>query len=395
MRRVVRIGDIAEQIRGVTYPKGDASADPRPGCIPILRAGNIRDTGLSFSDLVYVPSSRVTSRQLVRRNDVLIAASSGSLEVVGKAARSLADFDGGFGAFLKLLRPNREVDPGYFAHYFRTPGYRRTVSALAAGANINNLKKAHLDDLRIPLPLLGEQRRIAAILDQADALRVKRREEASHLGHLARSIFDNSFGEDLKSATASLGDLATVSSGLTKGRRTSQPTESVPYLAVANVQAGHLNLQAVKEIEATAAEIERYALADGDLLLTEGGDPDKLGRGTVWRNELPRCLHQNHIFRVRIQPESGLQPDYLSAYMASQPARSYFLRAAKQTTGIASINLTQLKAMPVYVPSGSRQEAYLERMTAVNRQRATVLNASAQLDALFASLQSRAFRGEL
>lgn len=192
-----------------------------------------------------------------------------------------------------------------------------------------------------------------------------------------------------------LSHLAQVSSGITKGRRTADPTSSVPYLAVSNVQAGHLKMGVVKEIEATDTEIRRFALADGDLVLTEGGDPDKLGRGTVWRSELPLCLHQNHIFRVRIYGDKPLLSDYLSAYMASAPARRYFLQSAKQTTGIASINMAQLKVLPVAVPPIAQQACYLSRKQTVHAQRAAVLRAQRAEDELFASLQSRAFRGDL
>lgn len=136
----------------MSYDKEEASDTPAPGYLPILRAGNITDAGLTFSDLVYVPKGRVSDSQRVRAGDVVIAASSGSLDVVGKAAAAKEDFDGGFGAFCKVLRPRATVDAAYFAHFFRTASYRRRVSSLAAGANINNLRSGHLDDCALPLP---------------------------------------------------------------------------------------------------------------------------------------------------------------------------------------------------------------------------------------------------
>ena len=200
---------------------------------------------------------------------------------------------------------------------------------------------------------------------------------------------------DSRAADVPLCDVADVASGITKGRRTAEPTLQVPYLAVANVQAGKLELDTVKGIASTRSEIERYRLRSGDLVLTEGGDPDKLGRGTVWRDELPLCIHQNHIFRVRIRDDVRVLPDYLAGFMASRGARSYFLRCAKQTTGIASINATQLRALPVRVPPIAEQRTYLARTEAVARQRAVVACSQARADGLFGSLQSRAFRGEL
>lgn len=256
------------------------------------------------------------------------------------------------------------------------------------------IKPSDVKSHRIYLPSLPEQRRIASILDHADALRAKRRQVVAYLDSLTQSIFNEMFA-DTEWPLSTLGDVAVVTSGITKGRKTVEPTQPVPYLAVSNVQAGHLRMDVVKEIEATAAEIARYALEDGDLVLTEGGDPDKLGRGTVWRSELPLCLHQNHIFRVRPRRDGAVLSGFLAAYMASRAARSYFLRAAKQTTGIASINMTQLKALPVAMPPVKRQSLYLTRLDRVDAQRVAVQSTIATNDDLFASLQSRAFRGEL
>src|SRR5690348_10681963 len=99
----------------------------------------------------------------------------------------------------------------------------------------------------------------------------------------------------------------------------------------------------IKTIEASGDEIARYRLCKNDLVLTEGGDRDKLGRGVLWNDELPVCIHQNHIFRVRLT-QPILHPVFLSWLVGSERGKDYFLRAAKQTTGIASINMTQLRA---------------------------------------------------
>jgi len=145
----------------------------------------------------------------------------------------------------------------------------------------------------------------------------------------------------------SLDEICSIASGITKGRKApTEPLREVPYMAVVNVQDGRLNLEAVKTIQASSTEIERYRLVSGDLLLTEGGDPDKLGRGAVWNGEIKDCIHQNHIFRVRAS-SSLINMGFLSRLVASPAGKAYFLSKAKQTTGIASINLTQLRNFPV------------------------------------------------
>lgn len=180
-----------------------------------------------------------------------------------------------------------------------------------------------------------------------------------------------------------LGDVTEISSGITKGRKTPPgAVRSVPYMTVANVQSMRLDLSTIKRIEATEEEIERYRLRKDDLLLTEGGDPDKLGRGTLWGNELPECIHQNHIFRVRAS--SDVDPRYLQRAVASEQGRKYFLRSAKQTTGIASINMSQLKKFPLPLPPVAQQKRIaeaLDRLDAVRdkrRQAVPLLDALAQ-----------------
>ena len=147
-----------------------------------------------------------------------------------------------------------------------------------------------------------------------------------------------------------LEDLCDLCSGITKGRKIdSTVTVKVPYMAVANVQDGSLKLDNVKTIEATPEEIHRYHLMPGDLLLTEGGDPDKLGRGAIWNGEISSCIHQNHIFRAR-KASQHVDMEYLAHLVSSPYGKRYFLRQSKQTTGIASINMGQLKRFPVPLP---------------------------------------------
>jgi type I restriction enzyme S subunit len=250
------------------------------------------------------------------------------------------------------------------------------------------------------LPPLSEQRRIAAILDKADTLRTKRREALAQLDRLAQSIFVEMFGDPLTNSKGwpegtSLGEVADIVSGVTKGRKLNgKTTREVPYLAVANVQEMRLNLTAVKRIDATEEEINRYALRDGDLLLTEGGDPDKLGRGTLWHGELPECIHQNHVFRVRLIADS-ITPYFLNWLVGSQRGKQYFLKSAKQTTGIASINMTQLRGFPLLLPPVSLQREFEGAIGAIQRHTVRLSAATYSCNALFATLQNRAFRGEL
>ncbi len=153
--------DLCEIIRGVSYVKGEAKTQPEPGLLPLLRANNIAEE-LTFHDLQYVPLNRVSSQQTLRVGDVVIAMSSGSKAVVGKAAQLSSNWAGTFGAFCGVLRLTARVDPRYFGLYFRTHKYRHAISDASAGTNINNLKREYFAALFLPFPPLAEQQRIVA-----------------------------------------------------------------------------------------------------------------------------------------------------------------------------------------------------------------------------------------
>jgi type I restriction enzyme, S subunit len=163
-----------------------------------------------------------------------------------------------------------------------------------------------------------------------------------------------------------LSDIADIGTGITLGRELgdSPYAREYPYLRVANVQDGRIDISDVKQIQVFPFEFPRYRLQRGDILLTEGGDFDKLGRGAVWDGSIANCLHQNHIFRVRLR--NHMVPEFFAAYMASTAGRAYFLSCAKQTTNLASINKSQLSVMPVPVPSQVQQARIAEIFDSVD-----------------------------
>lgn len=157
--------EVSDLLRGVTYTKSDARDLAFTSSIPVLRATNIVDRGFDLSALVHVPDHIVSEAQRIKRGDVVVATSSGSISVVGKGAQAQTDMRIGFGAFCGLLRPSEEIDPRFFGHYFTSEQYRASVSRMARGVNINNLKRDHFASLTFPMPPLPEQRRISAKLD--------------------------------------------------------------------------------------------------------------------------------------------------------------------------------------------------------------------------------------
>jgi type I restriction enzyme, S subunit len=379
------LGDVAEVLSGFAFKSKDFNTDGKG--MPMVR---IRDVVSGATSTFFFGD--FDQRFIVRRGDILVGMDG--------------DFNRSRWASEEALLNQRVckvsaaegLDDGYLFHLL--PQILQVISDRTPFVTVKHLSAKELKEYEIPLPPLEEQKRIAGILDQAAELCRLRTRALDKLDTLGQAIFHEMFG-DMKANTKGwdeigpLGQFADVASGITKGRKTNgENLREVPYLAVSNVQDQYLKMDVVKTIEATSTEIERYLLKRDDLLLTEGGDPDKLGRGTIWRDELDECIHQNHVFRVRVA-DGPIRPIFLSWQLGSTRGKSYFLRSAKQTTGIASINKTQLNEFPVLAPTMDLQikfEKCLENAT-IEVQRLVRTDRSSQT--LFASLQHRAFRGEL
>lgn len=368
-----------------------------------VRMNNIgTDGSLIWDKIRRVPPPKNLPALLLRANDILFNATN-SPELVGKTALfKLQEEDVTYSNHFIRLRLNESVaSPAYVCRVLQNRWQERVFAGMCKQwVNQASVSKDDLFALEIPMPPLEQQTRIGAILDQVDNLRRLRQRTIERVSALGFAIFRDLFGDTASNShrwndQQTLGEVAEIVSGITKGRRVNgQRTRVVPYLAVANVQDRELRLSQVKTIEATNDEIQRYRLELNDLLLTEGGDPDKLGRGTLWNGELPDCIHQNHVFRVRLTSRS-IEPVFLSWLIGSERGKRYFLRSAKQTTGIASINMTQLKSFPLLIPPISVQKVFCQHIAMLEQHQKLYRKGYARMQSLFGALQHRAFRGEL
>jgi type I restriction enzyme S subunit len=312
---------------------------------------------------------------------------------VGLGKVAIADRRLAINQDIKGLTPNSRVLPEYLFWFlvFKAPEIER----MGVGATVKGVTLQDLRAIKIPVPLLDDQRRIVDLLSRAEGIVRLRREAQQKAAELIPAIFIDMFGDPASNPDTwprhPLSAMAEVISGVAKGRKL-EPAEAVelPYMRVANVKDGYLDLTEVKTIEIKRSEVEKLLIRPGDLLMTEGGDPDKLGRAALWTGELEACVHQNHVFKVR-SDDARLSPAYLRALAGSPYGKAYFLSVAKKTTGIASINKTQLSAFPVPLPPLPLQRTFERRVMAVESILSQQVDAAEKAKASFQSLLSSAF----
>lgn len=283
---------------------------------------------------------------------------------------------------------------GRYAYYLATT---IPFDLYSTNTALPSMSQFDLANHGLPLPPKGEQTQIARFLDhetaKIDAL-IREQERLIEVLHEKRqAVISHAVTKGLDpdvpmkdSGVEWLGEVpahwrvgklrwyATIQGGVAKGKDyQDQKTVSLPYLRVANVQAGYVDLTEVKEIAVLESEIERYSLRQGDVLMNEGGDNDKLGRGTVWKAEIEPCLHQNHVFAIR--PNGYLTPEWLATFTQSSRARSYFFLNSKQSTNLASISSSNVMNLDLPMPPVQEQEeilrwleAELQRFTDLQKQ---------------------------
>lgn len=286
---MVRLGDIVEQIRGVSYKPDDISDILDDNSVILLRANNIQDGKIVLDDVVYVSKKKVNEKQYLKQGDILVCTSSGSKDLVGKAAYIDEDLPMVFGAFCKVIRPSVECSE-YIGHFFQSPYYRNYISSVSAGANINNLRNEHISELNIQIPSLEEQRKIAAVLDKVTDLIAKRRQQLENLDLLVKVRFTEMFGEEKERKTIS--DICSI---ITDG--THQPpkfvSEGIPFLFVSNLVSNEITFETDKFItqETYNDLIKRTPIEEGDILLSTVGS---YGHPAIVKNN-KKFLFQRHI----------------------------------------------------------------------------------------------------
>jgi type I restriction enzyme S subunit len=273
----VRLAELSKVITKGTTPTSIGFEFSNDG-IRFLRVQNIEGGIVNYErDTLFIDESthQALKRSQIQPGDILvsIAGTIGRSGVVPEDSPPL-----NCNQAVAIVRTNGGVFRPYLRNWLESSDAQRQMIGAAVTGTISNLSLAQVGNLMVPVPSLAEQRQIAEVLDRAEALRAKRRSALAQLDTLTQSIFLDLFGDPATNPKAwpenkSLGEVADIVSGVTKGRSLQgKSTREVPYLAVVNVQDRFLNMSTVKKIEVTEAEIQQFKLLPDDLLLTEGGD---------------------------------------------------------------------------------------------------------------------------
>jgi type I restriction enzyme, S subunit len=325
----------------------------------------------------------------------------------------------------------------WLMHFINSPEVRAAIQSEAGGTTRQRVAGGKLKQLRLPVPPLAEQRRIVTKLDTVRGATERARVELDRIpalidrykqAILSAAFYGELTGEwrkthyeeaeefldscsictldtdDLPSlprgwSWVAAGQLCNIKTGIALGKK--RPPEATlierPYLRVANVQRGWLDLEEIKTLRVTQKEAESLYLQRGDVLMNEGGDRDKLGRGWVWEGQVDNSIHQNHVFRLR--PRSPRIPSRYISYYSNEFGQSYFLRSGKQTTNLASISLSKVSALPIPVAPPREMERIVQLIETafgwLDRVAAEHENATRLLPRLDQAILAKAYRGEL
>jgi len=351
---------------------------------PFLSVDAIQDGELWLEGCRYISEAafqEYRQKAAPQRGDLLM----GKAASTGKIARVKTDVEFSIWSPLALLRLESSlVDSRFIEYVLKTPALQQQIEDLCNSNTQKNIGMGDIPRLAFALPSLSEQDGIANFLDdktaRIDALIAEKE-------RLVKSLNEYQYSYSSKLMTRGMGDsgqmspsshpeigavpshwlvtplkfLGEVRSGVAKGKdHGDSDTVSMPYLRVANVQDGFVDLTEVLNIEVSQSDANRYLLRKGDVLMNEGGDNDKLGRGAVWEGQIEPCIHQNHVFAVRLYDLE--LADWVSAFTSTDAARTYFYLRSKQSTNLASINQSNVRELPVPMPPKKERKAVMAEL---------------------------------
>lgn len=422
----VTVGLLGDLLKGVSYKKDDAKKSANTGNFPILRANNIVSGTLYFEDLVYVPQRYISDVQFIKRDDIIFCMSSGSKHLVGKSAKAVSDFRGSCGAFCALFRPLELVDPNYLSYFFQGPYYKRIISEISKGTNINNLKREHIVDLVVPLPPLPEQRRIVAKIEElfseldkgAELLKTMQQQLKVYRHAVLKAAFEGTLTEEWRNnycsnisnnklSSKKLYDLprewtwarlSQIADRIQIGPFGSQlhkydyQEEGLPIINPKHIQ--DQNIKPEERIsKSKTLELPQYILAKNDIVMGRRGE---MGRSAPISDKEEGWICGTGSLFIRLG--SNYSSKLYSLMLSTKRVVNYLEQSSRGTT-MTNLNLDIMKNLCLPVIPLKEQEIIIQeiesRLSVADKMEETIAQSLQQSEALRQSILKKAFYGRL
>ena len=390
--KMVRLGDVCEQINGVSYKPADVYDSLTEKTTILLRANNIFEDKLNYDELVFVDKKRISENQYMKKGDILICASSGSKHLVGKAACLTEDKDLTFGAFCKVLRP-KTVNPEYIKHYFFSPSYRTEISRLSEGANINNIKAADLDNLKIPLPSESIQNKIAKQLDKCVKIINNQKKALEKYDTLIKSRFIEMFGdnptENGKWNIEKIEDVCTVTSSK-RIYAEEQSTTGVPFLRISDL-VSRINGNPINDLFIPNSKFKEFQTQGlvpsvNDILITSRGT---LGLCYIIKPEDEFYFQDGMITWLAFKNHNKV----LSVFIDWLFKSILKTKIDNETNGatVKYVSISDLKKLQIPVPPLELQNDFATFVQQIDKSKFAVQKSLEKTETLYKSLMQRYF----
>lgn len=394
----VKVGEVIKFVRGITFKPDDQVEPLSKGSAVVMRTKNVQVAGLDESDLIAVPKSFVKrEEQNLREGDILIS-SANSWELVGKVSYVPAlKYEATAGGFISIVRAKvSEIDSRYLYHWISSPLSQHKIRYCGRQTtNISNLDVGRFKDLEIPLPPLTEQKRIATILDKADAIRRKRQQAIQLADEFLRAVFLDMFGDPVTNPKGWVvkplkEQIIHANNGLSRRRKEPENLGEI-VLRLQDVHYDGIRYEKdLNRIALDESEKRRYQLDNGDILFIRvNGNPDYVGRSAVFKGYSESVYHNDHLIRIKIG--DGYVPEFLSYCFNHVGGRKIISGQIKTSAGQHTISQGGIEALNFYLPPIKMQKKFVAI-------KASVLNlpyGKSSCVNLFDSLGQKAFSGKL
>lgn len=389
----IELEKILKQIRGITYEKKDATNEAKEGYTPIIRANNIQDFKFDYSELLYINSNKIKNEQIIKKDDIIIATSSGSKKIVGKAVQASENMNFSFGAFCKLIRiTSTKVNSKYVGYYFNSDFYRNTISNLAEGANINNIRNEHINNLVIPVPAMEIQEKIVEVLDGAQALIDKRKEQIQLLDSLIESTFYTMFGDPVKNEKGwdveKLKTTTEIITGNTPPRKDPQNYgDYIEWIKSDNINTPYTIVTKAKEyLSEIGKKRARYVPKNSILMTCIAGSLSCIGNVAITDREV-----------AYNQQINGFIPKKYSLYFLYNLfcLSKEFIQNKSTSSMKGMISKGVLSELEFIVPPLTLQNEFADKVEVIEKQKKLLEKSLELLEENYKSIMDKAFKGQL